>query len=146
MVNMLKVLNMLNLKAKLHIVNQTLNASLLLHLSHSIISFSFLILSSLTLVLFFILFSPGSLYYLSHSLSLTLSLSSCELPFPCNAGVVIPKSKNELLRKHLWLPPSLWLRSLPIFTTGPLKSWMKNDNTRDLTLKKQVGESKFTGN
>lgn len=59
-----------------------------------------------------------SLLSLSLPLSFSLSHCCCELPFPCAAGVVIPKSKRELLRKHLWLPTSLWLCSLPIFTTG----------------------------
>lgn len=85
----------------------------------------FPVLSIQCFMLFFRLSS--SLYY--HSLSLfSLSLCCCELTFPCPAGVVVPRSERELLRKHLRLPTSFWLCSFPIFATGPLKSWMKNDN------------------
>lgn len=71
----------------------------------------------------FMFFSlSSSLYYHSLSLSLfSLSLCCCELTFPCAAGVVVPRSERELLRKHLRLPTSLWLCSFPIFATGPFE-------------------------
>lgn len=55
---------------------------------------------------------------LSLSLSPFLSHCCCERTFPCAAGVVMLQSRRGLLRKHLWLPSSLWLCSLPISTTG----------------------------
>ena len=89
---------------------------------------------SLTLCLLFIIWSlvlisscsslscffSSQLSLLSLSLSLSFSFSHCcsELPLPYAAGVVRSKPKRELLRKHLWFPPSLWLCSLPIFTSG----------------------------
>lgn len=88
-------------------------------LTDGIISFSFFIICSLSRSSLSCFFLPA-LFIISVSLTL-LSHCCCELPFPCAAGVVITKSKRELLRKHLWLPPSLWLRSLPIFTTGPFE-------------------------
>lgn len=95
-------------------------------LTDFIISVSFFIICSLALIpscssLSCFFFSQLSLLSLSLSLSFSLSHCCCELPFPCTPGVVIPKSKRELLKKHLWLPPSLWLCSSPIFTTGPFE-------------------------
>lgn len=67
-------------------------------------------------------FPCPALFIITLSLSLfSLSLCCCELTFPCAAGVVVPRSERELLRKHLRLPTSLWLCSFPNFATGPFE-------------------------
>lgn len=67
-------------------------------------------------------FLLSTLVIISVSLTFRFLFSLLQQPaFPIHVRHGFTQIQRELLRKHLWLPPSLWLCSLPVVTTGPFE-------------------------
>lgn len=142
------LIHTLKLQQNFYEVNQIISPPLSLHISLTSWSHLTFSLSSCSLALILshpslsCFFSPSSLYYLflSHSAFPFFSIAVNCLSHVLQVWLY-PKSKRELLGKHLWLPPSLWLCSLPIFTTGPFEVMNEKWQYSSSDLRNRLGRA-----